>query len=717
VSEPSETPRAARPLLGPEARRRAGAAVLLLAGLLALAGLARPLARASLVMPVLYLLAIAAGGAAAALLAAIKRHRWPEELAFYAFLTLGLDALGQILLAAGWPAWPALALLVASVGAAEPARNAAVVAGLASLLALARAGASAEWQSQVAAALAYPVLALVLNRATRSDRSRLERALTELARVRHGIDQFEEGGAAPGEAPPEGLRQVSEERRRARRLEHDSVVERTLQELVEVARRATGAQAVVYLAVDREQDLAFVKAADGPETLVREATLALGEDPIAFVLDRKTSFYATDFERLLGSLPWYRPPARVGTLLAVPVLTGDVAVGVLVADRAEIQGFTGSEPELLESFARLVAADLSRTRAAVSSAEQTVELGALANVSAQLAEQVERRGVYRLLLKSAQELVSFESAAILRTDDAETRYVVEAATGWAREFKGREVALAERTWSAWVLRSAQEPYVLDDLAEAETRMPLLVLDEGGGRAESLLAVPLRSANTSLGALILTGRRGSFDATANRVLKILASQTAAVLKTIWLVEQRTELAVRDGLTGLYNRRSFNDSLTRSIAREARSGGRLALLLFDLDHFKQINDNHGHPAGDEALRRASRLLESSLRRGDLAARYGGEEFAAILPGADEEGGVRQAERVRQAIAKEPLLFEGARIEMRASFGVAVWPEAGDDSQALVDAADRALYAAKQGGRNRVVAASALVRAAIESTEPPA
>ena len=107
-----------------------------------------------------------------------------------------------------------------------------------------------------------------------------------------------------------------------------------------------------------------------PATLDREATLALGEDPIAFVLDRKTSFYATDFERLLGSLPWYRPGARVGTLLAIPVLSGEVVLGVLVADRSEIQAFTGSEPELLESFARLVADDLSRTRAAVSSAEQ-----------------------------------------------------------------------------------------------------------------------------------------------------------------------------------------------------------------------------------------------------------------------------------------------------------------------------------------------------------
>jgi diguanylate cyclase (GGDEF)-like protein len=461
----------------------------------------------------------------------------------------------------------------------------------------------------------------------------------------------------------------------------------------------------VYFAIDRQRDLAFLKASDGPDSIVGDAAIRLSEDPLAFVLDRGTSFYATDYDRLLLALPYYRGVVRIGTLLAIPVVTGDVTIGVLIADTLEIQSFTRTEPELLEDFARLASEALSQTRAAVSREEHTLELGALATVSAQLAEQVERRAVYRLLMRAAHDIVPFESAVILRSDEAETRYTVEGGSGWARDFKGREVGLSERTWGAWVLRSAQEPYLLDDLAGADRKMPLVVLDEGNGRAESLLAVPLRSANTNLGALLLMGRRGTFDATASRLLKILANQTAAILRTIWLVEQRTELAVRDGLTGLFNRRSFDDLLARAIGREERQDGRFALLMMDIDHFKKLNDTHGHQAGDEALRSTARLMESNLRKGDVAARYGGEEFIAILPGAGEEGGMIQAERVRRAVAAQAITFEGNRISVTASFGVAVWPEGGENATAILESADRALYAAKSGGRNRVFAASAL------------
>jgi diguanylate cyclase (GGDEF)-like protein len=685
---------------------------LLLAALLLLAAAFRPLTgHAHWATRVAYPMLLAVGLGVSALLAGLKQRRWPEQVAFYGFLLLGFDALGQFLGPDSWPVWPLIALLVAAVATAEPARVGIAIAGVASLLALADAKLTGRWQAGAAAALAYPALAALLGRALAGDRQRLDRALTEVARMRHGIDQFEEWGEEPKATD---LSQVSEEKRRARRLDHDSSAARSLETIVSLTRRAVDAHSVVYFAVDRDRDLAFLKAAAGPEAILPDAAIPLGTDPIAFVLDRRTSFYATDYDRLLQNLPYYRGSVRIGTLLAVPVSSADVVVGVLVADQLEVQAFTGREPDLLEEFTALLAESLSQSRAAVSREERTVELGALANVSAQLAEQVERRSVYRLLLRAAHDLVAFESAAILRTDEAETRYALEAASGWARDFKGREVALTERTWGAWVLRSAQEPYLLDDLAGAEQRMPILALDEGGGRAQSLLAVPLRSSNTNLGALMLMGRRGTFDATANRVLKILANQAAAVLRTIWLVEQRTELAVRDGLTGLYNRRSFSDLLSRAIAREERQSGRFALMMLDIDHFKKLNDTHGHPAGDEALRVAAHIIEANLRRGDIAARYGGEEFVAILPGADEQGGVAQAERVRRALEAQPVAFEGARLTITASFGVAVWPEGGEGAGALVEAADRALYAAKQRGRNRVVAASTLGLVRSESDE---
>ena len=248
--------------------------------------------------------------------------------------------------------------------------------------------------------------------------------------------------------------------------------------------------------------------------------------------------------------------------------------------------------------------------------------------------------------------------------------------------------------------------MLESLAGGENRMPVLVLDEASGRAESLLAVPLRARGRTLGALLLTGARGTFDASSRRVLEILANQAAATIQLIKDKEQQRQLAVRDGLTGLYNRRAFGELLSASIANEdRRASGSLGLVLLDLDHFKKLNDTYGHPAGDAALRSLARLLDQHLRKGDQAARYGGEEFVVILPGSDAERTVGAAERLRSALEKHRFVFEGARIPLSASLGVAVWPADARDPEPLLSAADRALYAAKQAGRNRVVAAASL------------
>ncbi|HEX9203903.1 MAG TPA: sensor domain-containing diguanylate cyclase, partial [Vicinamibacteria bacterium] len=567
-----------------------------------------------------------------------------------------------------------------------------------------------------AAAFAYAALVLTVNRALLGEKRRLSTTLAELARLKHGIGQLEdlEPGAAPlrPSTAAHALRQVSEDGRRARQFERAAELGEGLSRLVAVAQAALGAHSVLYFDVDRQREQAYLRAAKGPialggsggpAALVADCVVPLGTDPFAFVLDRAQSFYATDFKRLLWDLPWYRGEAKVGSLLAVPVKTADVIAGVLVADRLEIQSFTGSEPALLDSFAGLVADAILRARVSLSREELDAEFKAVYPLSQKLSTLSREAEVRELLLRSARNLVPLDGAAVVMADDLQTRYVVEECHGWAAEFAKREVGLSEKTWAAWVLRSAEDPYLLDNVASHQDRMPILVLDEGGNRTESLLAVPLKARNRTLGALILTGPRGSFDAASHRVLGILANQAAATVSLIKDREQQKELAVRDGLTNLYNRRAFNELLAQAVAREDRQGGRLALILLDLDHFKKLNDTYGHPAGDEALRATARVLTQHLRKGDQAARYGGEEFVVILPGTEEEGALHLADRVREALHTHRLVFEGARIALSASLGAAVWPGDGKDPEALLGAADRALYASKQAGRNKVTAAS--------------
>jgi diguanylate cyclase (GGDEF)-like protein len=159
----------------------------------------------------------------------------------------------------------------------------------------------------------------------------------------------------------------------------------------------------------------------------------------------------------------------------------------------------------------------------------------------------------------------------------------------------------------------------------------------------------------------------------------------------------ELAVVDELTGLRNRRFFERTIQYEVDRMRRYDRHLSVVMIDVDHFKSINDQHGHPVGDEVLKCVSRFLEQGVRKSDLAARYGGEEFALVLPETPSLGAVQVAERIREAI--EGASMSGIRIT--ASFGVATTARGWTgDIPAIVRAADQALYHAKRTGRNKVV-----------------
>jgi diguanylate cyclase (GGDEF)-like protein len=168
------------------------------------------------------------------------------------------------------------------------------------------------------------------------------------------------------------------------------------------------------------------------------------------------------------------------------------------------------------------------------------------------------------------------------------------------------------------------------------------------------------------------------------------------------EQRLqEQAISDPLTGLYNRRYLNEFLPRELARSGRSNMPVALLLFDLDHFKRVNDSSGHEAGDIVLTAVGNLLRGNVRGSDIACRYGGEEFALILPETGADAAMRRAEDIRLAISTLSLTHAGRPLgKITASFGIAVFPDHAQDTDDLLRVADMALYAAKGAGRNRIV-----------------
>ncbi len=166
----------------------------------------------------------------------------------------------------------------------------------------------------------------------------------------------------------------------------------------------------------------------------------------------------------------------------------------------------------------------------------------------------------------------------------------------------------------------------------------------------------------------------------------------------------QLSVTDGLTELFNHRHIHELLQEEFERSNRSGEPIAVSMLDLDHFKRVNDTHGHPTGDVILYETAQILRDTAREIDMPGRYGGEEFIVILPNTTEDAAAHLAERIRQRVLDHVFRDEDTEVHMTLSCGVASFPGEGIDSpESLLKRADEALYAAKEGGRNRMVRAS--------------
>jgi diguanylate cyclase (GGDEF)-like protein len=225
-----------------------------------------------------------------------------------------------------------------------------------------------------------------------------------------------------------------------------------------------------------------------------------------------------------------------------------------------------------------------------------------------------------------------------------------------------------------------------------------------------LEVPLGQDGRESGILYLTPKGADFSDEARELAHWLGSQASVALENARLHRLVERQANTDGLTELPNRRHFEEALEAEISRAERFEGGLALILADLDDFKQVNDRYGHQAGDDVLRTFADILRTTVREIDLPSRYGGEEFAVLLPQTDIEGAHQLAERLRRALAARPMATHpGGLVAVTASFGVAAFPDAPTPA-ALFAAADEALYQAKRAGKNCVVSADAgtIVRA---------
>lgn len=308
------------------------------------------------------------------------------------------------------------------------------------------------------------------------------------------------------------------------------------------------------------------------------------------------------------------------------------------------------------------------------------------------------REAYQVINRAAQELFPHYSGALLIQDPG--RNLVEAAARWGDRLQGDD---AFQTSDCWGLRRGRPHRV-----ERETLGPLCP-HVGQDFTGSALCVPMMAQGEALGILHLqgaggasaTGLRVPITAAVERLAVSLAEHIALSLANLRLRATLHNQSIRDPLTGLFNRRYLEESITRELQRAGRKQRPVGIIMMDVDHFKKFNDTYGHQAGDALLREMGAFLLKHTRGDDIACRYGGEEFTVILPEASLEVTRQRAERMRQAVKSLFPQGDPAR-SVSLSFGVAAFPQHGAIPLDLLRAADRALYQAKAAGRDCIVVA---------------
>ena len=388
-------------------------------------------------------------------------------------------------------------------------------------------------------------------------------------------------------------------------------------------------------------------------------------------------------------------------LAAGPVGEPGKIIGALSASSA--RGFVLSREELRERVAR-AAGHVAKLHELLEHRGEHHRLrrrgDALLRAVQQIQAHTSTESLARGICQTALDITEGSVAALVRWDSAHGTGVVETTSAGAEALRGQKVtgdALAGET----CIRGT--PMVMEDARRLPRSGAIYGPADAVGPVGSLGVVPLVREKRILGAVVVTGANPDPHLQADiRNVSLFAAVAATSLEMAWQIEEVSRRASTDQLTGLSNRRYFDEQLQRVLAESDRSGLSAALIVADIDYFKRVNDSFGHEAGDAVLKHVAGVFMEQVRAIDICARYGGEEIALLLPQTDLAGATELAERLRRAVASKAALYRGREIPVTSSFGVSSYAQTARTRDALFPSADRALYEAKAAGRNCVKAA---------------
>jgi diguanylate cyclase (GGDEF)-like protein len=429
--------------------------------------------------------------------------------------------------------------------------------------------------------------------------------------------------------------------------------------------------------------------------------IPLGQGLVGRVGKEKSSFMSGDLSMYPAELMYYNTHEPINSVLAVPILSdSQELLGALVVDSTDKNSFTEQHKDTMRRFSVLAAAFITNVRMRLNQEKAAKSFQIFYEASQQFITALRTDQVFEVLFRMIDLLTQTTRMMVVSFNEETKGGVINRIVGPSPELKeGMEFAINAGLYSyAFTKRTIVN---VGNFPSYRGKYYRFLPNEAYNPAiQSLIIIPiLDEQQRILGLLsIESDAPNQFAGETEKYLSTLLGNASVAIERAQLYQKMELLASTDGLTMLYNHRTFQEQLAKEVERSRRYQRPLSLLLMDIDHFKTFNDTYGHPVGDLVLQEISKCISQSIRVNDIAARYGGEEFAVIIPETAGEGAMIIAERVRRTVEQRTIVSLDKQLNVTISLGCAVMPIHATAQQPLIDASDKALYFSKEHGRNK-------------------
>jgi diguanylate cyclase (GGDEF)-like protein len=439
----------------------------------------------------------------------------------------------------------------------------------------------------------------------------------------------------------------------------------------------------------------FVRTSIGRPKDESDVRIPFGKGLIGTAAQQKKPVYAPDVSLDARYIPLF---ADTKSEIAIPLMVRDEVVGVLDIQSEQLDAFDSETLDFLTLFSTQASIALENARLYTLERRRTKQLEAINAIARQTTAVLNLDELLGKVCDLVLQTFPVDHVVAMLLDEDE-HLAVRAHKGKLTPILPQGAALPVGTGMGMRALELGKTVVENEVAFVPHYLAGFV------ETRSEMCVPLIFFGEKLGVLMLeSASPNNFTQEDVPPLESVADICAGAIQNAHYFEKAQQLAYIDGLTGIYNRRYFEMQIATEIERASRYDGRLAIIMIDIDHFKRLNDEFGHLLGDEVLRQVSEVFGQQLRKVDVVCRYGGEEFCILVPQTSGGNAMEVAEKLRRMV--ETYRFPGVPVKVSISAGVAEFPTHGRSRDELVAAADAALYASKEAGRNRVSPASAAV-----------